>query len=117
MAVGICLLGQFRTDAAGKAIVVKQAGFVPSIASSLRPKSAHLQTIEQSCRQYCQYLDKPEQPAPFLSGLTFAGPQQNALVPEDEAVYSKMLCRAESEEQPRTVFIVKGSKKEPMQGV
>lgn len=96
---------------------VRTAGLVPAIATSVVPTGRHLQTIEQTCRPYCDAMNpfpcqtdsqRLFQPSNFSLSLYDAS-QNNE--------YSRFLCKAEYPDDYSAVFVVKKDLQEDIRGI
>lgn len=101
--------------------LVRMAGVVPAIASSIPPSSTQLRSMEQVCQKYCQAANENN----CLDYLNFLKtgkeimPQYYVRADDwgrGDGAYSKLTCRAEEDAEANPVLFVKRQKNQNLNG-
>ena len=96
---------------------VRTAGLVPAIATSVVPTGRQLQTIEQTCRPYCDAMNSFACQADSQRIFQASNFSLSLYDASQNTEYSRFLCKAEYPDEHSAVFVVKKDLQEDIRGI
>lgn len=107
IAVLVVCASTFTQNPSSPNSVVKLAGLVPSIAHTIAPSPSYLQTLQDTCRGYCELLSAQSCESSDQKALRISDKSVALFKERNPDAYSRFVCREAYSEDFNTVFIVK----------
>ena len=107
IAILVVCLSTFFQNPSTPSSVVRLAGVIPSIAHTIVPPPSYIQTLENTCRGYCDLFSSQSCESSDEKALRISNKSVAVFEPRNPDAYSRFVCREAFSEDFDTVFIVK----------